>query len=148
MTAKPRPTVLLVEDNPGDILLARKAFERTGYDCAIDVVTDGEQALEHLRNGRQSPEATLPALVLLDINLPRLSGLDVLKEIKQDPTLRHIPVVMLTSSQRDTDVRCAYENHANSYVSKPSKMAELIELLDQIQRYWLTVVEPWPQTNP
>jgi len=148
MTARIRPTVLLVEDNPGDILLARKAFERTGYDCAIDVATDGEQALDHLRDCRTSPEGTLPALVLLDINLPKLSGLDVLREIKQEPTLRHIPVVMLTSSQRDTDVRRAYDNHANSYVTKPSKMAELIELLDQIQRYWLTVVEPWPLTTP
>ena len=139
-------TILLVDDNPGDILLARKAFERAAGEAQLEVATDGEQALDYLRGCGEAGDRPRPDLVLLDINLPRLSGLEVLQAIKREPALRRIPVVMLTSSDRDLDVHSAYDNHANSYVTKPSNMTALVALFDELQQYWLEVVQPCPST--
>jgi CheY-like chemotaxis protein len=132
--------ILIVEDNPGDVLLLRKAFERSKIVNRLTVASDGEQALELLRRwvdeGRRLPE-----LVLLDINLPRVSGLEVLEFIKAHDALKHLPVVMLTSSDNPRDVQGAYARHANAYLTKPPTLEGLMQAVAQLEHYWFVVVK-------
>ena len=132
--------VLLVEDDEGDILITREAFEFHKIRNPLHVVTDGEQALQFVRRTGPFTDAPRPGLILLDVNLPRLSGLEVLAELKRDPELLLIPVVILTTSQAEEDILRSYELHANAYVSKPVDFEHFIEAIRQIDDFFLTLV--------
>jgi CheY-like chemotaxis protein len=133
--------VLLVEDDEGDILIAREAFEFHKIRNPLHVVTDGEQALQFVRRTGPFTDSPRPGLILLDVNLPRLSGLEVLAELKRDPELLLIPVVILTTSQAEEDILRSYELHANAYVSKPVDFDHFIEAIRQIDDFFMTLVK-------
>lgn len=132
--------ILLVEDNPGDVLLIRKGLERAGFANPVDVAGDGEEAMARLERRPPFEEEPLPDLVLLDINLPKLDGHEVLRRIKESEHLRRLPVVMLTSSDADTDVARAYDKHANAYLTKGFDLEELGETIRGLSRFWLALV--------
>lgn len=132
--------VLLVEDDPGDVLMTREAFEENLHN-RLDVVTDGAAALDYLRHEAPYVEAPRPDLILLDLNLPRRDGREVLEEIKADPDLRHIPVIVLTTSQAEEDVLRSYQLHANAYVTKPVDFEGFIEAIKQIDHFFVSVVQ-------
>ena len=132
--------VLLVEDNPGDIRLTREALKESGIKCKIHVAQDGEQALAFLRREGSHAGAVRPNLVVLDLNLPRLDGREVLREMKSDPELRRIPVVIFSSSHAREDVVATYDSHANCYVTKPSDFDQFEQTIRSIAEYWLTRV--------
>jgi CheY-like chemotaxis protein len=141
----PTRTLLLVEDNPQDELLALRALSRARVANKVDVVRDGQQALDYLfRQGefadRDGPD--LPTVVLLDIGLPRLTGLEVLSRLRQDARTRRLPVVMLTSSDEDADRIHSYEHGANSYVRKPLAFADFAETVASLGVYWLATNQP------
>jgi len=136
--------VLLVEDDPGDVLMTREAFEHYKLRNVLHVVTDGEQALQFLRRSGDYAGAPRPGLILLDLNLPRLDGLEVLAEIKADPVLKVIPVVILTTSQAQQDVLRSYALHANAYVSKPVDFERFMEAIRQIDNFFVTLVKLAP----
>lgn len=124
--------ILLIEDNPSDVLFIREALAETGTELHLDVVGDGEKGLEFLRN-----EGTdLPDLVIVDINLPRLEGLEVLEEIRHDPNLRRLPVIVLSTSDLDRDIDRAYDLHANAYVVKRHDYTEIVQA---IASFWFSV---------
>jgi CheY-like chemotaxis protein len=133
--------VLLVEDDPGDVLMTKEAFEHYKLRNVLHVVTDGEQALQFLRRTGGYADAPRPGLILLDLNLPRLDGLEVLAELKADPVLKVIPVVILTTSQAQQDVLRSYALHANAYVSKPVDFETFLEVIRQIDNFFVTVVK-------
>jgi CheY-like chemotaxis protein len=133
--------VLLVEDDEGDVLMTREAFEFYKIRNTLHVVSDGEQALQFLRRAGSYADAPRPGLVLLDVNLPRVSGLEVLAELKQDPELMAVPVVMLTTSQADEDILRSYKLHANAYVSKPVDFEGFTQAIRQIDDFFLTLVQ-------
>ena len=133
--------VLLVEDDPGDILMTREAFQQHKIQNKLHVVTDGEQALQFLRQTGEYENAPRPGLVLLDLNLPRRSGHEVLAELKEDPQLRVIPVVILTTSQAEEDILRSYSLHANAYVSKPVDFERFMDVIRQIDSFFVTVVK-------
>jgi len=133
--------VLLVEDDEGDVLMTREAFDFYKIRNTLHVVSDGAQALEFLRRTGPYEDAPRPGLVLLDVNLPRLSGLEVLAELKQDPELMAVPVVMLTTSQADEDILRSYKLHANAYVSKPVDFEGFTAAIRQIDDFFLTLVQ-------
>ena len=132
--------VLLVEDDPGDVLMTREAFDEYLHN-RLDVVTDGAEALSYLRCEGQYADAPRPDLILLDLNLPRRDGREVLREVKADPDLRHIPVIVLTTSQAEEDVLRSYQLHANAYVTKPVDFDRFIEVVRQIDEFFVTVVK-------
>jgi CheY-like chemotaxis protein len=133
--------VLLVEDDPGDILMTREAFQHHKIQNKLHVVTDGEQALQFLRQTGEHANAPRPGLILLDLNLPRRSGHEVLAELKDDPQLRVIPVVVLTTSQAEEDILRSYSLHANAYVSKPVDFERFMDVIRQIDSFFVTVVK-------
>jgi CheY-like chemotaxis protein len=133
--------VLLVEDDEGDVLMTREAFEFYKIRNVLHVVTDGEQALQFVRRTGPFADAPRPGLILLDVNLPRLSGLEVLAELKRDPALLLIPVVMLTTSQAEEDILRSYRLHANAYVSKPVDFENFVAAIRQIDDFFLTLVQ-------
>jgi CheY-like chemotaxis protein len=133
--------VLLVEDDPGDVLMTREAFEHYKIRNQLHVVNDGEQAMQFLRRTGEYASAPRPGLILLDLNLPRRDGLEVLAELKGDPDLRVIPVVILTTSQADEDILRSYALHANAYVSKPVDFERFMDVIRQIDNFFVTVVE-------
>ena len=133
--------VLLVEDDPGDILMTREAFQHYKIQNKLHVVTDGEQALQFLRRTGEYADAPRPGLILLDLNLPRRSGHEVLAELKEDPQLRVIPVVILTTSQAEEDILRSYSLHANAYVSKPVDFERFMDVIRQIDSFFVTVVK-------
>jgi len=130
-------SVLLVDDDPGDVVLVREAFARAKVRNEVFVVGDGVQALEHLRD----PSMRTPDLVLLDLNLPRKDGSEVLAEIRADAALTHLPVVILTTSEAEADIRRSYELHANAYVSKPTDFGRFVEVLREIDAFFASVVK-------
>ena len=132
--------VLLVEDDPGDVLMTREAFDDYLHN-RLDVVTDGSAALAYLRKEEPYADAPRPDLILLDLNLPRRDGREVLQEIKDDPDLRHIPVIVLTTSQAEEDVLRSYQLHANAYVTKPVDFEGFIEAIKQIDHFFVSVVQ-------
>lgn len=137
--------VLLVEDNPDDLELALLAFEKGHFANHVAVARDGEEALEHVfRRGRHADldPNEAPRLILLDIKLPLIDGIDVLRQIKADPRTRHIPVVMLTSSAEDRDLHACYELGANSYIVKPVDMEQFLAAVQSIGLYWLVLNQP------
>ena len=132
--------LLVVEDDPGDVLLTREALAGTTTPLDVHVVDDGEAAVDFLRREGGHGDAPRPDLVLLDLNLPRLDGREVLARIKSDPGLRSIPVVILTTSKSDEDVRRSYELHANAYVTKPVELDRFLSVVRQVGEFFLTVV--------
>jgi two-component system, chemotaxis family, response regulator Rcp1 len=133
--------ILLVEDNPGDVRLTKEALKEGKVRNNLFVVEDGVKALSYLRREPPYTEATRPDLVLLDLNLPRKSGREVLEELKQDPQLRNIPVVVLTSSQAEQDIVRAYDLHANCYVTKPVDLDQFITVVKSIEDFWFSIVK-------
>ncbi|HEX5924280.1 MAG TPA: response regulator [Baekduia sp.] len=143
MTPKPagQPIeVLLVEDDPGDVLLIREAFDFNKVHNNLNVVSDGEQALDYLRGTGDYTDRIRPDLVLLDLNLPRKDGREVLAEVKSDPDLRTIPIVVLTTSEAEEDVLKSYQLHANAYVTKPVDFERFVSIVRQIDDFFVSVV--------
>ena len=132
--------VLLVEDDEGDVLMTREAFEHYKISNRLHVVSDGDPALAFLRRTEPYADAPRPGLVLLDVNLPRRNGLEVLAELKQDPDLLLIPVVMLTTSRAEEDIIRSYSLHANAFVTKPVDFEQFIEAIRQIDTFFLSLV--------
>jgi CheY-like chemotaxis protein len=133
--------VLLVEDDPGDVLLTKEAFSDNKVNNQLDVVSDGEEALAFLRQEGEHADARRPDLILLDLNLPRKGGLEVLEDIKADPSLRSIPVVILTTSAADEHILRSYDLHANAYVTKPVDFDQFIQIVRQIDDFFVSVVK-------
>ncbi|MGA3152693.1 MAG: response regulator [Streptosporangiaceae bacterium] len=133
--------VLLVEDDQGDVLMTREAFEHYRIRNELHVVTDGDQALKFLRRHGEYADAPRPGLILLDLNLPRRNGLDVLAELKADPELLVIPVVVLTTSQAQEDILRSYSLHANAFITKPVDFDNFIGVVRQIDDFFLTLVK-------
>jgi CheY-like chemotaxis protein len=131
--------VLLVEDHPADIALTRKAFGRLSLSADLHVVFDGREAMSFLRQQGRYNSAPRPDLVLLDLNMPRMGGIEVLREIAKEPSLRTIPVVVLTTSAAPLDVQRAYQSCANSYVVKPVKFSDFLILIETIMVYWFQI---------
>ena len=132
--------VLLVEDDPGDVLMTREAFEDNKVRNRLHVVSDGVEAIEFLRKQDAHADAPTPDLVLLDLNLPRMDGREVLAELKADDVLRQIPVVVLTTSEAEEDVVRSYSLHANAYVTKPVDFDRFIDVVRQIDDFFVSVV--------
>ena len=137
--------ILLVEDNPGDVRLTREALREGKVRNNLHVTPDGVEALAFLRRTGSYGGAVRPDLILLDLNLPRKDGREVLEEIKADPSLRHIPVVVLTSSQAEQDIIRAYDLHANCYVTKPVDLDQFIHVVKSIEDFWFTIVKLPPE---
>jgi CheY-like chemotaxis protein len=133
--------VLLVEDDPGDVVLIREAFEFNNVHNALHVVSDGVEALDFLYRRNEHAGAPRPHLVLLDLNLPRKDGREVLEEVKADESLRTIPIVVLTTSEAAEDVLRSYDLHANAYVTKPVDFERFIEVVRMIDDFFVTVVK-------
>lgn len=133
--------VLLVEDDPGDVLMTREAFEEHKLRNNLHVVSDGVEALSFLRQEGEYADVPQPDLVLLDLNLPRKDGREVLAEIKADPQLRRTPVVVLTTSEAEEDVLRSYDLHANAYVTKPVDFERFIDVVRRIDSFFVTVVK-------
>jgi two-component system response regulator len=137
--------ILLVEDEEAHAELTRRAIRKAGNANRLEVVPDGEQALDYLFNRGKYADRILypaPGLILLDIKLPGIDGIEVLKEIKEHPDLKRIPVIMLTTSEREQDILDSYNNHANSYLTKPVGFREFEERIMQIDFYWMLLNEP------
>jgi CheY-like chemotaxis protein len=132
--------VLLVEDDPGDVLLIREAFDYNKVHNNLNVVNDGEQALAYLRREGEHAGSQRPDLILLDLNLPRKDGREVLAEVKADAELRTIPVVVLTTSEAEEDVLKSYQLHANAYVTKPVDFERFVAIVRQIDDFFVSVV--------
>ena len=132
--------VLLVEDNPGDARLAREALADSKLRLEVIEAHDGEAAIEVLRQAHGTNGSRLPDLVLLDLNLPRKDGREVLAEIKNSPEWKHIPVVVLTSSKAEEDILATYQLHANSYISKPIDLTQMQRVVKEIKDFWFTIV--------
>jgi len=129
-----------VEDNPGDVRLTREALKEAKVRNNLHVVDDGVKALSFLRREGQYASAIRPHLILLDLNLPRMGGREVLAAIKADPQLLQIPVVILTSSQAEQDIVRAYELHANCYITKPVSLDQFVSVVKSIEDFWFTIV--------
>ncbi|MEU9442254.1 response regulator [Streptomyces sp. NPDC048304] len=132
--------VLLVEDDPGDELMTREAFEDNKIGNTLHVARDGEEALDFLYRRGAYTQAPTPDLILLDLNLPKYDGRQVLERIKSDPDLAHIPVVVLTTSSAEEDILRSYRLHANAYVTKPVDLDQFIAAVRQIDEFFVTVV--------
>lgn len=139
------PIVLLVEDNPADIRLAQEVFRMAGFAHELQVARDGEQALALLRRGGGFEGAKRPDLILLDLNLPRLDGRAVLREIKSDPALLRIPVIVLSTSKAESDLGACYDAHANCYLAKPVDIDEFSRLVALIREFWIGAVQLPPR---
>jgi two-component system, chemotaxis family, response regulator Rcp1 len=139
--ARGRPAeLLLVEDNRGDVLLVREAFRSAKIRCNLAVARDGEQAVSMLRREGPFTDQASPDLILLDLNLPRLDGREVLRTIKDDPALHRIPVIVMTSSKAETDILKSYDLKANGYIVKPVTFDGLKEIVASIEKFWFAVV--------
>lgn len=142
MTHTPRlKRVLLIEDNKTDVILTKRVFEKVGFDTDIVVASDGETALQMLRQEGLFADMPLPDLILTDINMPGKSGMDVLREVKAEASLRHLPVVMLTTSNAERDVYESYQHYASGYIVKPSNLASFSKAVEALQNYWSNTVE-------
>ncbi|HEY2795243.1 MAG TPA: response regulator [Micromonosporaceae bacterium] len=132
--------VLLVEDDPGDVLMTREAFEHHKINNQLHVVSDGVEAIKFMRREEPYQDAPRPGLVLLDLNLPRKDGREVLAEVKGDPDLCDIPIVVLTTSAAEEDILRSYKAHANAYVTKPVDFRRFLEIVRQIDQFFVSVV--------
>lgn len=134
-------SVLLVEDDPGDVLLIREAFSEQKVGNILSVVSDGVQAIEYVRGEGRFAERERPDLILLDLNLPRKSGTEVLAEIKADPELATIPVIVLTTSEAEEDVLRSYQAHANAYITKPVDFDRFRQIVHKIDDFFIGIVK-------
>ncbi|QLH78927.1 response regulator [Halosimplex rubrum] len=137
--------ILLAEDNPGDVTLTRKALERGSIINNLHVVNDGVEALSFLRQEGEYADEPRPDLVLLDLNMPRKDGRDVLEEIKTEDRLKRIPIVVMTSSEAEEDIVQSYDLHANAYLTKPIDFDGFLDVIERIEEFWLTVVKMPPE---
>ena len=137
--------ILLVEDNPGDVRLAKEALKESKVRNKLYVVEDGVEAMAFLRRQGKYSEVPKPDLILLDLNLPRKSGREVLAEVKTDDALKRIPVVVLTVSRAEEDVLKCYDHHANCYITKPLDFNQFMEVTKSIEDFWLTIVKLPPK---
>lgn len=137
--------ILMVEDNPGDVRLTLEALKETKIRNNLNVVRDGAEALAFLRRQGQYAQAPHPDLVLLDLNVPRIDGRQVLAEVKADPDLRRIPVVVLTASETEEDILKTYDLQANCYITKPVDLEQFIKVVQSIETFWLTIVRLPPE---
>jgi two-component system, chemotaxis family, response regulator Rcp1 len=135
-----RAEVLLVEDNPSDVRLTREAMSEGKVSINLAVVTDGEQAVSYLLRQGKYQGARRPDLILLDLNLPKKDGREVLREIKAIDSLRRIPVVVLTTSQAEEDICRSYDLQANCFITKPDNLDDFFDVIRQIEQFWLTIV--------
>jgi len=133
--------ILLVEDNPGDVRLTQETFKDTKVRNSMHVVMDGIEAMAFLRREGKYAGVTRPDLILLDLNLPKKDGREVLAEIKADEDLRSIPVVVLTTSKAEQDIFRAYDQHANCYITKPVNLDQFINVVKCIEEFWFTIVK-------
>ncbi len=132
--------ILLVEDNEGDILLTKEAFEDAKMISNLTVVRDGKEALDFLTKQGKYHNAPAIDMILLDINLPKKNGHEVLKRIKEDDKLMHIPVIMLTTSSSQKDIDLSYSQHANCYITKPVDIQNFLKVITTIENYWISIV--------
>jgi CheY-like chemotaxis protein len=137
--------ILLVEDNPGDVRLAQEALKESKIRNRLYVVEDGVEAMDFLRQQGKYGGVPRPDLILLDLNLPRKSGREVLTEVKSDESLKRIPVVVLTVSKAEEDIMKCYSNHANCYITKPLDFSQFMEITKSIEEFWLTIVKLPPK---
>ena len=136
---KTRPVnILLIEDNPGDVRLTQEAFKEGRLAIQMDVVMDGVEAIKFLRKEAPYTDSTTPDLILLDLNLPKRDGREVLEEIKSDPNLKRIPVVILTTSNAEQDILKSYNLHVNCYINKPVDFDKFFDIIQKIEDFWLT----------
>ncbi len=133
--------ILLVEDNPGDVRLTREAFHEAKICNNIHVAVNGIEAMDYLHRAGAYADAARPDVILLDLNLPLKDGREVLAEIKQDPSLQRIPVVILSTSQAEQDILKSYALHANCYITKPVDLEQFITIVKSIEDFWFTVVK-------
>ena len=133
--------ILLVEDNEGDVVLTMQALKKANVINGINVAMDGDEAMKYLRKEGRFSNAETPDLILLDINLPKIDGMEVLAEIKNDQDLKSIPVVMLTTSDSENDIVRSYNNHANCYITKPVDFRKFIEVIQAIKDFWISIVK-------
>lgn len=145
MTAYRAIEILLVEDNPGDVRLTQEALEENKICNKLHVARDGVEAMKFLRKMNGYKDAPRPDLILLDLNMPKKDGREVLAEVKADEKLRSIPVVILTTSDADDDVAKAYQMYANCYIRKPIDLNRFIEVIKIIENFWLTIVQLPPR---
>jgi two-component system, chemotaxis family, response regulator Rcp1 len=136
----PAIEILLVEDNPGDVRLTREVLKEGRIHNTLNVVGDGAEALDFLRRRGAHADAKPQDLILLDLNLPKMNGREVLAAIKEDPDLKHVPVVVLTTSSAEADVLSAYELHANCYITKPVDLNQFVKVVQSIEDFWLSIV--------
>ncbi len=139
--------ILLIEDNPADIRLTQEAFREARLQNTLHVVQDGVSAMAFIRQTAPFQQAPRPDLILLDLNLPKKDGREVLKEIKSDPHIRTIPVVVLTTSDDETDVLRSYDLHANAYLVKPIDILQFIKMIQTLEDFWLSVVKLPPKVS-
>jgi two-component system, chemotaxis family, response regulator Rcp1 len=144
LDVKPK-TIFLVEDNRGDIRLIQEALNKTGAQCEVVVARDGMEAMAYLRQDGEYQDAVRPDLILLDLNLPKKDGREVLAELKADPDLQKIPVVVLTTSRSEDDIFKSYDLHANCYISKSRNLSQLFETVRGIEEFWLNTATLPPQ---
>lgn len=133
--------ILLVEDNEGDILLTKEAFEDAKIINELSVVRDGKEAIDFLSKVGKYANVTTPNLILLDINLPKKNGHEVLNFIKENDDIKHIPVIMLTTSSSDKDINKSYESYANCYITKPVEVEDFLEIVSKIEDFWISIVK-------
>ena len=133
--------ILLVEDNEGDIRLTQEALKESKLDNQLSIVKDGEEALEFLHKKGKYKDAATPDLVLLDLNLPKKNGREVLEEVKRDPALAMIPIVVLTTSQAEEDIVKVYAEHANCYIQKPVDFNRFMEVVHSVESFWFSIVK-------
>ncbi len=141
MNYTPEIEILLIEDNEGDIRLAKEALIGSKIKNRLSIVKDGQQALEFLHKQDGYEKAVRPDLILLDLNLPKMDGRELLKKIKTDPSLKKIPVVILTTSQAEEDITETYYNYANSFITKPIDWEQFIDVIRSIEDFWLRIVK-------
>ena len=137
--------ILLVEDNPGDVRLTKEALRDAKVLNEIHVAKDGVEAMQFVHKEGSYSNAPMPDLILLDLNLPRKDGREVLAEIKKDPKLKHIPVVVLTTSKADEDIIRTYNLHANAYITKPVDLNRFVEIMHALEEFWFTIVKLPPK---
>lgn len=133
--------ILLVEDNKGDIVLTTEALEEGKIANTLSVVRDGWEAIQYLEQNEGYGEATRPDLVLLDINLPKVNGHEVLQHIKTSEQLKHIPVIILTTSSDQVDINKSYQNHTNCYITKPMDVDNFMKIISSIEDFWISIVQ-------
>jgi len=133
--------ILLVEDNPMDALITREALKEARVGNRLSVVEDGEEAMDFLRREGDFSDAPLPDLILLDLNLPTKDGREVPKEIKENPSLKHIPIVILTTSRAEEDILKSYQLHANCFITKPVDLEQFTSVIRSIEGFWFTIVK-------